>query len=192
MVAPWRQVSEEPLPQLGHTEDSHFEALFLHGLDTPPELRAALATIGVDLERLVKRYPSTLFNASVDLARSYLYATASSREAADRELGRKFAAGFMRTIPGKLLNVALPFLSIRALLSRLPRYARLGRDDLTVETEPGQDGGLRLLVVDPATARPFFFLGALEQALDRLSQPYRTTLVQVDAWRFEVHVTWHE
>lgn len=189
-MSTWRQVSEEPLPQLGHTQAAFFEALFLYGVDTPPELAATLAGIGVDLAELAPRYPSTVWNAAIDLARSYLYATASSKETADRELGRKFLAGFLRTVPGRLLLAVLPFMTARSLLLRSNRYVRLGRDDLTIEFEEGREGGVRLLVVDPATARPFFFAGAVEAALDRTSTATRLIIEPVDAWRFELHVTW--
>lgn len=117
-MSTWRQVSEEPLPQLGHTQASFFEARFLHGLDTPGELAAALAEIGVDLADLAPRYPSTVWTAAIDLARSYLYATAPSIETADRELGRKFLAGFLRTVPGRLLAAVLPFMTAHSLLLR--------------------------------------------------------------------------
>lgn len=66
----------------------------------------------------------------------------------------------------------------------------MGRDDLTIEYEEGCHGGVRLLVVDPATARPFSFAGAVEAALDRTSTATRLTIEPVDAWRFELHVTW--
>lgn len=189
MVVAWRQVSEEPLPELGHTEASFFEALCVQGLDCPPELVAALGGIGVDLQSLAPRFPSTTWVAAIDLARSYLYADASSVEAADRELGRKFLAGFLRTIPGRLVAAVLPFMNARTLLARANRYGRLGRDDMTVEYEDGRDGGGRLLVVDPATARPYFFQGMFDAALDRTATPSRTTLELVDAWRFELHVS---
>lgn len=188
MGGSWRQVSEEPLPELGHTEASFFEALFVHGVECPPELVAALAGIGVELGALRPRYPSTTWIAAIDVARSYLYPQASSKELADRELGRKFLAGFLRTIPGRLVGAVLPFMSGRSLLMRAGRYTRLGRDDLSVEFEEGSDGGARLLVVDAATARAHFFQGSVEAALDRTASPSRVTLEEVDAWRFELHV----
>lgn len=188
MGGSWRQVSEEPLPELGHTEASFFEALFLHGVECPPELVAALAGIGVELGSLKPRYPSTTWIAAIDLARSYLYPQASSKETADRELGRKFLAGFLRTLPGRLIGAVLPFMTGRSLLMRAGRYSRMGRDDLTVEFEEGAAGAVRLLVVDAATARGHFFQGAVEAALDRTATPTRVVLEPVDAWRFELHI----
>lgn len=188
MAVSWRQVSEEPLPELGQTEAAVFEALFLHGLNAPPELVAGLTGIGVDLANLKPKYPSTTWIAAVDVARSYLYPDASSKETADRELGRKFLAGYLRTIPGRLVSAVLPFMSGRSLILRTGRYVRMGRDDMTIEFEEGRDGSVRLLVVDPATARPHFFQGALEAALDRTATASRVSLEQVDAWRFELHV----
>lgn len=190
MTPGWRQVSTEPLPEVGYTDASVFEALFVRGLDCPIELKVALSGIGVDLENLLAKYPSPVWIASIDLARSYLYAASTSNEAAERELGRKFFAGFVRTITGRLLDAVLPFMTARRLLLRLPRYVRMGREDVFIETEEDADTRLRVLVVDPANARPWFFAGMIEAALDRLREPYRLEIKEVDLWRFEVFVTW--
>lgn len=179
-----------PASAVGFTDGSVFEALFLRGVDTPADLREALLGIGVDLSALQPRYPSMLWIAAIDLARGYLYPTSTSLEPAERELGRKFFAGYLRTVSGKLLGAVLPFMTIASVLHRLPRYVRMGRDDLQIEVREEAPGRVRLLVSDPATARPWFFVGLVEAGLDRLTTPYLLELTSVDAFRFEALVTW--
>jgi uncharacterized protein (TIGR02265 family) len=186
----WRQVANEPIPPVGHTFASAFEALFLKVIDTPPELARALSGIDVDLENLQPRYPSTVWVAAIDLARSYLYATSASREVAERELGRKLFAGFVRTVSGRLFGAALPLLTVSRFLRLAGRYVTIVRDDLFVDAEDGHDGGMRLLVVDPAEARPYFFAGTIEASLERLNTPFRIEVHPFDPWRFELHVNW--
>ncbi len=178
------------LPEVGTTEGFVFESFFLRGLDTPPELRRALLGIGVDLDALLPRYPSPVWIASIDLARSYLYASASSLETAERELGRKFVAGYFRTVVGRMLSAVLPFMTPSSLMHRLPRYVRMGRSDLEIDVEDQSPTSTRLTVADPATARPWFFAGMVEAGLERLGSPCRLNVVQRDTWRFELLVTW--
>ena len=187
----WRALENaEPLPEVGITEGLVFEALFLRGLDTPPELRRALSGIGVDLDQLAPRYPSTLWIASIDLARSYLYPHASSSEAAERELGRKFMAGFFRTVTGRVLAAVLPFMTISSVAQRLPRYYRMGRNDFVMDVEEVGPREVRIHVADPATARPWFFAGMTEAGLERVGAPFRLEMMPRDTWRFEVSLSW--
>lgn len=179
----------DPLPEVGTTEAFVFESFFLRSLDTPAELRRALLGTGVELDALLARYPSPVWIAAIDLARSYLYAGSSSLEAAERELGRKFLAGYFRTVTGRILSAVLPLMTPSALMQRLPRYVRMRRSDLQIDVEDQGPGVTCLRVCDPATARPWFFAGMVEAGLERLGSPCRLTVVPRDAWRFELLVT---
>lgn len=160
--------------------------MFIRGVTPPPDLRIALLGIGVDLDALELRYSSVQWIASIDLARSYLFPNAPSVDEAERELGRKFLSGYLRTMSGRLLGAVLPFMTPEAVVQRLPRYVRMGRDDLDLLIEQRSPTSSRIVVTDPATARPFFFAGMVESGLERLSVPTTVTVTSIDDLRFEV------
>lgn len=176
----------------GFSDGLIFEALFLRGLQVTPDLRTALLGIGVNLDQLETRYPAAVWLAALDLARSYLYPQALSLDEADRELGRKFLSGFLRTGSGRLLAAVLPFMTIERVLERFPRYVTMGRDDLEIDVIFVEPTLVRLEIVQPTQARPFFFAGMLEAGLDRLSRPHAITIEPGDAFSFCLVVQWNE
>lgn len=183
-----RLVRDDTAPAaVGTTSALAFEALFLVGLPAADDLRLALEGIGVELERLEARYPSPVWIAAIDLARGYVAATDGDADATERRLGRACFEGALRTLSGRLLAVAIPLMSVRSLLSRTGLYLRMGRDDLAVEFDE-EAGGYVLRVTDPAAARPQFFAGLMEAALDRLDVRYSLTVHQHDEHRFDVRV----
>jgi uncharacterized protein (TIGR02265 family) len=171
---------------IGTTDASAFEALFIRGVSPPPDLRIALLGIGVDLDGLEMRYSSVQWIAAIDLGRSYLFPGAPSVDEAERELGRKFTAGFLRTLPGRLLGAVLPFMTPESIVHRLPRYVRMGRDDLDLAVERLGERLWRIVITDPATARPNFFAGMMEAGLERLSTPSSVEVQELDELRFEL------
>ncbi len=174
----------------GFSDGLLFEALFLRGVQVTPDLRTALLGIGVDLDRLERRYPSPVWLAAIDLARSYLYAGRLSTHDADHELGRKFLSGFLRSGSGRLLAAVLPFMTIERVLERLPRYVQMGRDDLDVEVTFLEPNLVTIDVVQPTEARPWFFAGMVEAGLDRLSRPHGITVEPGDEYSFSLVVRW--
>jgi uncharacterized protein (TIGR02265 family) len=174
----------------GFSDGLLFEALFLRGVQVTPDLQTALLGIGVNLDQLEPRYPSPVWLASIDLARGYLYAGRLSVEDADRELGRKFLSGFLRSGSGRLLGAVLPFMTIERVLERLPQYVRLGRDDLEVEVTFIEPTLAKVAVTQPTEARPFFSAGLLEAGLDRLSRPHTITVEPGDDYSFSLIVRW--
>jgi uncharacterized protein (TIGR02265 family) len=175
-------------PEEGTTSAMAFEALFLRGLEASEDLRLALGGIGVELDALEPRYPSAVWIAAIDLARSYLAGASGDSEATERRLGRACFDGALRTLSGRLLAVTIPLMSVRSLLARAELYLRMARDDLWVDFDEGASG-YRLRVTDPATARPQFFSGLLEGAMSLVGKPCAIAVEQLDEHRFEVRVT---
>lgn len=183
-----RLVRDEPAPSIaGTTSALAFESLFVEGLPADDDLRLALEGIGVELENLEPRYPSSVWIAAIDLARGYLAASDGDADVTERRLGRACFDGVLRTLSGRLLAVVIPLLSVRSLLARTGLYMRMGRDDLTVDFDE-EGAGYVLRVTDPTSARPQFFAGLMEAALDQLEVGYTLTAHQLDEHRFEVRV----
>jgi uncharacterized protein (TIGR02265 family) len=172
------------------TDAAVFEALFLRGGDVPPGLRAALLGVGVDLDALAPRYPSSTWTAAVDLARSYLAPGAGSIAAAERELGRRCTAGYLTTVTGRLLAEALPVMTFESVLARLGRYVRMGRDDIVVDVVESGPGRARLIVTDTQATRPWFFVGLVEAGLELLDTPFQVSLEPLSGLQFALVVTW--
>jgi uncharacterized protein (TIGR02265 family) len=171
----------------GTTSALAFEGLFLRGLEPSEDLRLALGGIGVELDALEPRYPSTVWIAAIDLARSYLAGVSGDPDVTERLLGRACFDGALRTLSGRLLAVTIPLMTVRSILARLELYLRMGRDDLSVDFHEDA-AGYCLRVTDPATARPQFFAGLVEAALDLTGGRYALTVEPVDECRFDVRV----
>lgn len=156
---------------------SVMEGLFVRGLHADGKLAEGLLELGYDIRKPELNYSILTWQRGVNLARQELFGHMSDDEAY-RLLGRKLVAGFLETLVGRVVAVALPMIGPARVVDRLPRYlAMMGRDDLEVTITTVTERSRRIYFPDRYN-RPEFFAGALEVALERASA--RQFLVTVE------------
>jgi uncharacterized protein (TIGR02265 family) len=167
------------------TGHSVFEAMFDRVLRPTGDFAAALLRLGYDPARPELSYPTETWLKALDLAHQFVYPQLSSGEA-DRELGRRFFEGFLETITGKFVKLALPLVGAEGMLRRLPRYCSSTQADIQVDLV---DEGPKQVRVHFASrySRPEFMAGLLEAVP---GFQYRVTVLRHDPTGSELRVTW--
>jgi uncharacterized protein (TIGR02265 family) len=96
-----------------------FDGLFGRALEMTPDLELGLRLLGYDVHAPCSRYPIELWSDCLLLAT--MQCPRENEHLALERLGRKFIEGWFETLLGKLIDLSvLPFVSLRALLERLP------------------------------------------------------------------------
>jgi uncharacterized protein (TIGR02265 family) len=173
------------------TSQSMFEALFDRRLKPTGAFLEQLRGAGYDSASSEARYPTEVWVRCLELARAHRYPQLS-REEAYRHLGREFGAGFLETLVGALVSVALPFMTPASFLQRLSGYFRLGRSDsgLTftiVETRPT---ACRVVVHNPAAVPGTFVAGMIDAALVRVTPDWSVEVLHTTATDYSLLVQW--
>lgn len=171
-------------------QGSMFEALFNRGLHPEGAFADALREVGYDVLHPRPEYPTPVWVKALEVARRHAFPQ-DSVAAAYRKLGRQFTDGFLSTLAGKVVAVALPFMNAESFLKRMPRYMQLGRSDVSMEVEL-QPGGraARARLVDPFGVPAEFMAGVLEVGLEKVRSPGRVEATTLDATRYELALTW--
>lgn len=147
---------------------SVMEGLFVRGLKVQGALVEKLIALGYDPRKPEVTYPIVTYQRCISAARYELYAKASDEEAY-RALGRKLADGFLETLVGKVVGVAMPMIGPARVVERIPRYVSImGRPDMVVRITPAGDRGRRVHFGDTYN-HPDFMAGNLEVALEKAS-----------------------
>jgi len=168
-----------------------FEALFDRRLEPSGAFADDLRAAGYDPEQAVQKYPTDVWTRCLELARRHRWPTLS-REEAYRQIGREFTLGFLETIPGRLVGVALPFMSLDSFLRRLQSYFRMGREDtgLTFDIVERGDGFNRVEVHNPAEVPGTFVAGLIEIAIERLGVKASVEVRQATPSEYQLHIRW--
>lgn len=145
---------------------SVMEGLFVRGLHADGKLAEGLLSLGYDIRKPELNYPVLTYQRCVNLARQELFHHLSD-EAAYRLLGRKLVTGFLETLVGRVVAVAMPMIGPARVVDRLPRYlAMMGRGEMTVTMTPVSERARRVYLPDRYN-RPEFLAGCLEVGLER-------------------------
>jgi uncharacterized protein (TIGR02265 family) len=145
----------------GWVDNSVFEGLFSRAVQVTDPMAAELRAAGYDPKKPQPRYSAQVWRASTEIARRHLYPSLS-REEGLKQLGRVFVDGFMQTITGRFIAVALPMLaSTKNRGRRVHSFFKMVRKDLEVETVEEGPNRARYVVRDP-TPSPDFMAGLLE------------------------------
>lgn len=156
---------------------SVMEGLFVRGLHADDKLAEGLLGLGYDIRKPELNYSVLTWQRGVNLARQELLGHLGDDEAY-RLLGRKLVTGFLETLVGRVVAVAMPMIGPARVVDRLPRYlAMMGRGDLEVTMTPVTERSRRVYLPDRYN-RPEFLAGALEVALERANA--RQFLVTVE------------
>ncbi len=113
---------------------SMFDGLFTVALKPTGAFRDALKAKGFDVDHPRTEYPLQVWHDCLDVAAQFLYPT-EVRERAWWLLGERFIEGYLETLVGKLIAVALPFLSAKTFVQRSPRFMSTGMVGADVELE---------------------------------------------------------
>lgn len=145
------------------------EALFTRGMGSslPPEVKNALRTDGLDLDRpLLPAYPAGKVAEWIDVALPHAY-PGTPRAAALRELGRESVTRYASTVIGRGLAAMLKLLGLRRLLERMSRAMRTGGNYLETKTTVYGSCDVELWIND-VNGMPEYFVGVLEGAAEIL------------------------
>jgi uncharacterized protein (TIGR02265 family) len=145
---------------------SVMEGLFVRGLKAEGRLAERLLSLGYDLKKPEVHYSVLTYQRCVNAARQEVFGHLSDEEA-HRLLGRKMMEGFLETLLGKVVGVAMPMIGPAHVVDRIPRYcAMMGRPDMVPQITPAGDKARRIAFKDTYN-RPEFLAGAIEAGMER-------------------------
>lgn len=113
---------------------SMFDGLFAVAIKPTGALRDDLKTAGFDADHPKPEYPLKVWHDCLDVAAKHLHA-GQPRERAWELLGERFIEGYLQTLVGKLIAVAMPFLSPQSFVQRAPRFMSTGLVGADVKLE---------------------------------------------------------
>lgn len=102
-----------------------FESLFVHALKPTGEFAEALKDIGLDLAKPTPRYPSKVFDDSLNVASRFVYPSLPI-DKAHYELGVKVGESFFDTLIGQVMGVAMPLIGPDRVLASMPKRVKVG------------------------------------------------------------------
>lgn len=179
----------EALPDEAHqTHGSVFEGLFARALRPEDAFADALRAAGYDPARPLRSYPTRVWQDCVAVARAHAFGQLGP-EAADRALGRAFVEGFLRTLMGRMLWVALPVLGPHSALAKLERGWSAAQPHTTVRVERRAEGHWHVTLRERGIL-PNFCAGILEGLLQRAGTEPHITVVSHVADACELEVRW--
>ena len=168
---------------------SVMEGLFVRGIKADGGLIERLRALGYDPRRPEVTYPITTYQKCISAARYELYPHLSDEEAY-RTLGRTLANGFLETLVGKVVGVAMPMIGPARVVERIPRYVSvMGRPEMVVRITLAGDRGRRVHFGDTYN-HPDFMAGNLEVALERASATPTVVVEERSAEGYRLFARW--
>ncbi len=162
-----------PRTLLGHrtmalVEGSLFEALFVKALKPTGAFADELLVLGVDVKSIAARYESEQWVKAQLLAAKYAFGHLPEAKA-HRMVGRALLEGFLKTLVGRLIEVAIPFMNPQQFLLRAPRFMRMGSPSEVVTATVVDDTHVQLTVRPRIGTHAAAYAGVLEVGLERLN-----------------------
>jgi uncharacterized protein (TIGR02265 family) len=175
--------------ELPRIPSSVMEGLFVRGLKADGKLAEGLLSLGYDLKKPDLNYSVLTWQRCVNLARQELFGQMTDEEAY-RLLGRKLVSGFLETIVGRVVAVAMPMIGPARVVDRLPRYlAMMGRGEIELTITPVGERGRRVQMMDRYN-RPEFMAGCLEVGLERADAKPNVTVEERSAEGYRLFLRW--
>jgi uncharacterized protein (TIGR02265 family) len=170
-------------------QGSMFEGLYVKVLKPQGAFQADLAKAGFDVKAVLPEYPMEVWLACLDVTARHLHPT-QERYQAWRLIGHDFITGFLDTIVGRLVSVALPFLSPKAFIDRSPRFMRLGVKELNARVE--WKGPQRAVVTleGPHEGTAYLVAGVVDVCLERLKVRPTITPSSLGGLRSQLIISW--
>ncbi|MBX5480644.1 MAG: DUF2378 family protein [Myxococcaceae bacterium] len=141
----------------------YFESLFLraHGDQLTPRLKARLREAGLDVDRLLPAYPVSVGKAALQIAVEEIY-PGQDREAALREMGRRFLRGWQSTLLGRAAAAVLRVVGPRRSLMRLEGAFRTGDNFTRIQAEELGPTRVRLRI-NHVLGAPAYYAGMMQE-----------------------------
>lgn len=165
-----------------------FEGLFVRALEIQGPALEAVIRAGFDPAHPKEKYEAQVWNQARVAVCEVMFPHLSLEEA-QRTLGRLFTAGFSRTVVGRVLATAAPMLGAERVLSRLPFYMRVAREDVEVTMEALGPRNWRATFEEDAPM-PAFACGALESILALTREEGSATVIAAEGRKFVVDIRW--
>jgi uncharacterized protein (TIGR02265 family) len=166
-----------------------FEGLYVRVLKPQGAFQADLLKAGFDVKAVRPEYPMDVWVACLDVTARHLHPS-HPRPAAWRRIGRDFITGFLDTIAGRLVAVALPFLSPKTFVDRCPRFMRLGVRELVSRVEWQEPRRAVLTLEGPHALTAFLIAGVVEVCLERLGVTPTITPSSLEGPRSQLVIAW--
>lgn len=171
-------------------QGSMFEALFTRALTPEGEFLAALREAGFDPQKPRAEYPTEVWVKALEIARKHVFPN-ETPQVAYRKIGRRFTDGFLSTLAGKVVLVALPFMNPASFMKRMPRYLQMGRNDMSMEVEVQETNRTATAhLTDPFAVPPDFMAGILEVGLEKLKASGGVQVRVVDPRHYVLELHW--
>jgi uncharacterized protein (TIGR02265 family) len=171
------------------TQGSFFEGLFVRALEAQGALADALRAVGVDVGQLQPSYPVEVWNEALEVTWRQRFAHLD-RAAAYRELGRRLAQGFSRTLVGKVVDVSLPLLGPDRFVQRIPSLSRLDSFEYQVEVARLGERHYRVSYREDPDAKPDFMAGLFEEGLRKTGIAPTVEVARREPREFDLELRW--
>ncbi len=144
-----------------------FEGLYDKLLKPEGPFREQLKAAGYDAARAQPGYPIEVWVACLDVTWKARFPTLERHEAW-RAIGRAFIEGYLDTLVGRLVSVALPFLTPKSFLQKSPRFLGAGVEGASVELEWKSDREVLVTLRGPHAGAAWVTAGVVDVCLARL------------------------
>lgn len=168
-----------------------FEALFDRRLKPTGTFAEELRFAGYDPATAVPTYPTEVWITCLEVTRRNLYPTLTPPDAY-RRIGHEATEGFLETLVGKMVRVALPFMTPTTFVRRLANYLRLGRNDagLTFDLVRDEPGAIDAVVHNPAGVPGTYVAGLIDTAMLRFKVKWTIEVEQKSATDYTLAIRW--
>jgi uncharacterized protein (TIGR02265 family) len=163
--------------------------LLVRRLRAQGDFAEALRSVGFDPSNTRREYPEAVAVAALDVACRHVLPELR-RNHAHREMGRQFAEEFLLTVVGRVIAAGLPLIGPNRAISRIPRYASLGRRDLIAEAliQGERHWQVRFADVSPELAE--FTAGWIDGGLRQTGIAPKLEVLAVGGDEFTIDIRW--
>jgi uncharacterized protein (TIGR02265 family) len=175
--------------EVGSQRDgSVFEGLFVRALKPTGRFAEELKAAGYDPKAPRVRYPVKVWNDALAVAARHLFPGMTLPQA-HWKLGRKFVDGFLGTLVGGVVGVALPLIGPARFAARVPSYMKMDANKATCVAVEVAKNQWRIEFRNDASVDPEFIAGAAERGLERTNVAPRVIVCPV-AGGFDLTLSW--
>jgi uncharacterized protein (TIGR02265 family) len=173
------------------TNHSMFEALFDRRLQPDGAFAEELRQAGSDRAKAVPTYPTEVWIRCLEIARRHALPGLPAPDAY-RKLGAEFTEGFLETLVGRMVGVAMPFMTPQSFMRRLAAYLRLGRNDagLTFDLTRDERFASDAKVHNPSGVPGTFVAGIVDAALQRMKVQWTIEIEQLSPRDYTLSLRW--
>ncbi len=170
-------------------QGSMFEGLYGRVLKPSGAFKDELLRAGFDVSAIRPEYPMQVWVDCLDVTARHKHPGVERFEAW-RRIGRDFITGFLDTIAGRLVAVALPFLSPKGFVTKVPRFMRLGVKELEASVEWRAPTHGVVTLNGPHEGAGFLTAGVVEVCLERLKVKPTITPKVLGGTSSQLEVSW--